>query len=102
MSSLWEQAEAARDEAEKEHFRRLMEEHYRYKEENLKLSGELTANLTKPKVEKQDWNTIIREARNSGRHKVFYTGSSKDRQVLVQNNFTHLLSTKQIQWIKRC
>ena len=80
MDSLWEQAEAARDETEKEKRRRAMEEFYRLKEENATLGSQLEENLTVEIVEKQDWSKIIRDIQNSRRHQVFYQGSSRDHQ----------------------
>lgn len=99
MDSLWEQAEAARDETEKEKRRRAMEEFYRLKEENATLGNQLEENLTVEIVEKQDWSKIIRDVQNSRRHKVFYQGSSRDHQELYQKNYIHIINPNQEQWI---
>lgn len=99
MCSLWEQAEEARDKAEKEKQRRSMEEYYRRKEENGKLRRELEDNLNLQDIINQEWSTIIREARNSRRHNVFYQGSSKARLGLYQNNLTHIVSPDQVRMI---
>ena len=99
MSSLREQAEAARYEADREKQRRSMEEFYHHKEENTNLGEDFQKNLSFKTISNQDWRTIIRQECESKRHKVFYEGTPAEKRALSQNNHTHILSIQQIKCI---
>ena len=99
MSSLREQAEAARYEADREKQRRSMEEFYHHKEENTNLGEDFQKNLSFKTISNQDWRTIIRQECESKRHKVFYKGTPAEKRALSQNNHTHILSIQQIKCI---